>query len=231
MKVRMFKTLARLEVWMFKTLARLEVLKFGCSRRWRVLMVKTRGVFGLLCAGALGAVMTWVATAHADGVPAALGSPALTYSGVLLRDGVPVTTPVEVEVGLWTDQARGAPDEVLCSTGEGTIVTPDAFGTFSIDLPDAVGEGQDGKSCLDALAAAFPGTRPTVFVQVEIAREFISYTVDGDPGTPGTQATSVDRLPISAVPFAIEADRSSSASGALAEQLARIETRLSALEQ
>lgn len=185
----------------------------------------------VVVAASAGAGLMWLAGgAHADGIPASAGSPALSYSGVLLRDGLPVTTPIEVEVGLWTDQVRGAPDTLLCSTGEGVIVTPDAFGTFTIDLPDAAGEGQDGKSCLQALAEAFPAGRPTLFTQVEVGREFVSYTVDGDLNTPGTQPISVDRMPIGAVPFAFEAERAADASGALKLQIAALEARLDALE-
>ena len=188
----------------------------------------------LLCAfaAAIAGLVTFVATtAKADGIPASPASPALTYSGVLLRNGIPITDTVEVEVGLWTDQVRGDPDDLICGTGEGIFVTPDEFGTFSVQLPDAPGEGQSdlGLDCIQGLTRAL-ATRQEVFVQLEVARNFISYTVDTDPVAPGTQAGSVDRLPVSGVPFAIESEHTNNAGGALRAELDDIQARLNTLE-
>jgi len=184
--------------------------------------MKWNNVLLAAAAATIGGAFTFFATAKADGVPASAGSPALSYSGVLLNNGLPITVQTEVEVGLWTDQARGAPDTLLCSTGEGVLVTPDAFGTFSVELPDLPGEGQDGKSCLDFLRQEFQGTRPTAFVQVEVNGEIVSYTANGLP---------VDRVPVSGVPFAVESERTGGVSPSAKAELPALPTCAGAADE
>lgn len=164
-------------------------------------------------ASALASSLTYVVGAGAVGIPDGAENPALVYSGVLLRDGVPITEAIEVEVGIWDDVVRGEPDELLCTTGENVLVTPDASGNFSIALPAIFGE--EDKDCLAAI-----GAENNIYVQVEIDKQVVSYTIN---------EKEFQRLPVAAVPFAVEAKRAQFAAGDPNEQLT-IEQRLSALE-
>lgn len=164
-------------------------------------------------AAAIASSVTYVVAARAVGIPDGEENPALVYSGQLLQDGLPVTDEVEVEVGIWDDVTRGEPDELLCTTGENVLITPDANGNFSIALPTTFGE--EDKDCLAALAA-----ENNVYVQVEIAKKVVSYTIDGK---------NFERLPVAAVPFAVDAKRAQFAAGDLLEART-IEERLAELE-
>jgi hypothetical protein len=164
-------------------------------------------------ASTLASSLTYVVAARAVGIPDGPENPALVYSGVLLRDGIPVTDQIEVEVGIWDDVVRGEPDELLCTTGENVLITPDASGNFSIALPTLVGE--EDKDCLAAIAA-----ENNIYVQVEIDKQVVSYTINNK---------EFQRLPVAAVPFAVDAKRAQFAAGDATEQRT-IEERLTALE-
>lgn len=182
------------------------------SRRfWAHGRVRTAAL--VVGSAALASSLTYVVAAGAVGIPDGVENPALVYSGVLLKDGIPITEEVEVEVGIWDDVVRGEPDELLCTTGENVRITPDASGTFSIALPTLFGE--EDKDCLAAI-----GAENNIYVQVEIDKEVVSYTINGK---------TFQRLPVAAVPFAVDAKRAQFAAGD-PNELLTIEQRLRALE-
>lgn len=175
----------------------------------------SRNLVMVVGAAAIASATTWVVTARALGIPNSADTPSLVYSGVLLENGAPVTREVEIEVGIWDDQERGPPDNVLCTTGENVNRTPDASGAFSIALPST--RGTVGQDCTFAV-----GDRSQVYVQVEVNKEVVSYTFNGK---------TVDRVPLAAVPYAIDANRAVFASGgADGPDDLTIEQRLQALE-
>jgi hypothetical protein len=181
------------------------------ARLWANGRVRTAAL--VMGASALASSLTYVVAAGAVGIPDGPENPALVYSGVLLRDGIPVTDQIEVEVGIWDDVVRGEPDELLCTTGENVLIKPDASGNFSIALPTLFGE--EDKDCLAAIAA-----ENNIYVQVEIDKQVVSYTINDK---------EFQRLPVAAVPFAVDAKRAQFAAGDPTEALT-IEQRLSALE-
>jgi hypothetical protein len=168
----------------------------------------------IVASAAAGSALTWVVAARAAGIPSDDElTPLLVYSGVLINNGVPVTTPTEVEIALWDDPVRGGVDDLLlCETPEGTTITPDATGAFSVTLPDTAGGGGDF-DCLTAFR-----TNRKVYLQFKVAGTVVKW-----PDAAGQ--LTVDRPAIANVPFAIEAGRSSAA--ALPSQL---ENRIRALE-
>ncbi|MDP2339853.1 MAG: hypothetical protein Q8O67_02760 [Deltaproteobacteria bacterium] len=166
----------------------------------------------VLASAAAGSALTYVVAARAAGIPSGDDlTPVLVYSGVLINNGVPVTAPTEIEIALWDDPVRGEPDLLLCETAEGTTITPDATGAFSVPLPDTPGGDFD---CLTAFR-----TNRKVYVQVKIAGTVVKFA-----DAAGLQ--TVDRPAVANVPFAIEAGRASAA-GLPGSQL---ENRIRALE-
>lgn len=160
---------------------------------------------------AAGSALTFVVAARASGIPFGLDeTPVLVYSGVLINNGVPITAPTEVEIALWNDPIRGPPDVLLCETAEGTVVTPDATGAFSVPLPDTPGLESD---CLQA----FRSNRK-VYLQFKLGGVVVKWA-DAN----GLQ--TVDRVAIANVPFAIEAGRASAPASS-----SQLENRVRALE-
>lgn len=160
---------------------------------------------------AAGSALTFVVAARASGIPFGLDeTPVLVYSGVLINNGVPITAPTEVEIALWNDPIRGLPDVLLCETAEGTVVTPDATGAFSVPLPDTPGLESD---CLQA----FRSNRK-VYLQFKLDGVVVKWA-DAN----GLQ--TVDRVAIANVPFAIEAGRASAPASS-----SQLENRVRALE-
>ena len=165
-------------------------------------------------AAAAGSALTFVVAARASGIPFGFGeTPVLVYSGVLINNGVPITARTEVEIALWDDPLRGAPggvDRLLCETAEGTAVTPDATGAFSVPLPDTPGGDSD---CLQA----FRSNRK-VYMQFKLDGVVVKWA-DAN----GLQ--TLDRVAIANVPFAIEAGRASAPASS-----SQLENRVRALE-
>ena len=143
--------------------------------------------------------------AWAGGIPAA---GALNYSG-LLQDptGTPVSGTQYIEVKLWNDPTASAAANLLCDT-----MTPSAValtnGRFSITLPD---------KCTSQVSA-----NSGVWAEVIV-------------GPTANSTASLGRAKIGAVPFAVEANHAVSAdsataaataSGALATQLAQIQSAM-----
>ena len=170
-----------------------------------------------LCASAV----THFATARAFGIPeVANGTPTLVYSGTLFENGLPLRREVDVEVALFADPIAVEGDVPLCATGRLSL-TPDASGAFSIALPAQPDVAQ--RDCVAVVSA-----NPSLFVAVFI---------DGDPVTYSVNGAQVSRLPLAAVPFAVEAKNAQVAEKAspddvetLKQQLDVLRARVTALE-
>lgn len=166
--------------------------------------------FVVVASAAVGSLVTYAAgvpNGSADDPP----TPALVYSGVMIENGVPAQGAKEVEIALWDDPIRGMPDLLLCETPEGFTVTPDVSGAFSVPLPDLSGVAD--QDCVAAIR-----DHRKVWIQVKVGGVVVRWSDQ-------TGAQTLDRLPLSNVPFALEAGRASAA--ALPSQL---ENRVRALE-
>ena len=138
---------------------------------------------------AVAAAGYWAGRARADGVPP---QNALTYSGVAVSDGVPLSGPHRIAVGLWDDLASTDTAHRKCVT-EAEALSVQADGRFSLPLDEP---------CTAAVHAG-----AVLYAQVD---------VDG---------TTLGRARLSAVPYALEADRASNSAGALEQRLKVLESQ------
>jgi len=128
-----------------------------------------------------------IGRARADGIPA---KNTLSYSGVLEKDGAPVSGKHKIQVALWDDALATDVSHQKCATVvDQATVADDGWFSLSLDAP-----------CTAAVHA-------TSQLWVEVALDTVS----------------LGRAPVSAVPFAVEADRASNSAG-------NLEARLQALE-